>query len=147
MVKEAQKWIEIISKIISDRQDQDKISPAWIATEAMKSQHATRLQHEKPLIYIGCHLYLRQLARGICASTFEDQEGLAQHDLFPALQRRYPVARAAGSEEPQYVKLELMTEADVEYNVSRLRMEANAKQKHADALEAWARDNFKRKVG
>lgn len=137
MVKETEKLTAILSKIIIDRKDFDKISPTWIATEAMRKLHGMALQREKPLIYTGCHMFLRQLARGLCAETFEDKEGLAQHDLFPALQRRYPVARSTSSEEPQYIKLELMTQEDKDYNVDRLRKEGEAKLKHADALDAW----------
>jgi hypothetical protein len=139
MVKESERLIELVATIINRRQDAEKISPSWIAGEAMRELHAIDLQATMPLVYLGCHMHLRQIARSLCARTFEDDQGLAQHDLFPALQRRYPIARPIASEEPQYIKLEAMTEADVKYNVDRLRSEANAKQKHADALEAWWR--------
>jgi hypothetical protein len=42
----------------------------------------------------------------------------------------------------QRVYLAQLTEADVRYNVARLRKEAEAKLKHADALEIWMQNKF-----
>lgn len=40
--------------------------------------------------------------------------------------------------EREYVRLEAMTPEDIAFNIARLRKEADAAVKHADALEAWA---------
>lgn len=39
--------------------------------------------------------------------------------------------------DPVFVKLENMTDADIRWNVERLRNEAKAALKHADALEQY----------
>jgi hypothetical protein len=41
--------------------------------------------------------------------------------------------------EPEYVRLEEMSRADIAFNVKRLRREGRAKLAHADALEAFGR--------
>ena len=66
----------------------------------------------------------------------EDIEPTAQHELFPLLQRRYPSQRARG-DEPEYVRLDDLNDADLKFNVERLRREAQAKLAHATALEAY----------
>lgn len=129
--------LSALLQAIYDRKDADiRVSPAWLATEAMAEIDPDRVSPTR--VYVAAHLELRQLARAICRSRAEPTEDTTeQHEMFPGLQRRYPEARSANSEEPQYVKLEHMTEEDVRYNVRRLRSEASSKLAHADALEAW----------
>lgn len=133
---EAKQLYELVGKIISDRNDQIDISPTWIATECMRKLHGMSLRDDRPLIYIGCHLQLRQIARSICGKKWEnDDDSTEQHEMFPGLQKRYPICRIAG-EEPAYRRLEDMSSEDYDYNINRLRAEANEKQAHADRLEA-----------
>lgn len=131
--------MEIAARIIDLRRGQITISPAWVATEAMYVIDPERLGPD--LEYFGCHLQLRQIARQLLRQRFEpdDQRLSAQHELWPDLQPRYPKANSAKTEEPEYVLLEHMTSEDIDYNVARLRNEANAKLRHADALEAFGR--------
>lgn len=141
MTNEEKKARELILSIFEVRRMADRVSPNWLATEAMQSLDPLRTSH--PLEYAMAHLQFRQLARGICAGTFEPDEpreagGDDQHEMFPVLQRMYPKARSSSKEEPEYVRLELLTDEDIRFNVERLRSEAVAKLKHADALEAWA---------
>jgi hypothetical protein len=113
-MKEAVGLREIVARIVETRRDETKISPAWIATEAMRQLHAMTLQRTMPLIYLGCHLQLRQIAREVCRDLFEpeaDRDDTA-HPLFPGVLWRYPIARQA-DEEPQYALLEMLSEADV----------------------------------
>ncbi len=126
---------EIIRRLYGARSDQERISPSWLATEAMLELDPDRVSPN--LVYGAAHLELRQVARGILRKIPEDKE--EQHDLFPDLQKRYPVARSS-NEEPEYVLLEKMTEEDVSWNVHRLRTEGNTKLRKADALEAWWED-------
>jgi hypothetical protein len=143
MAPEAQALADIISKIIHTRRDQQRISPSWVATEAMLEIDPSRVS--LPLVYLGCHLELRQIARGALRLHFEDpadpsEDEEAQHEMFPDLQWRYPAARQRGADaEPEYVRLEEMTKADIAFNVKRLRREGRAKLAHADALEAFGR--------
>ena len=128
----------ILMDIYERRGDKARISPAWLATEAMAALDGDK--RSPPLIYRAAHLQLRQLARGICRKKFEDDGKEAeQSDLFPNLQKRYPAAHVPDAE-PEYVLLEHLTDKDVRFNVRRLRMEADSKLHHADALEAWWRN-------
>jgi hypothetical protein len=139
MAPEAQKLIDIVTRIVDERREETRISPSWVATEAMLVIDPRRTA--PPLVHLGCHLELRQLARSILREWFEGEQedhDSAQHELFPNLQRRYPVQRTRG-DEPEYVRLEDMSIADLRFNVGRLRREAHAKLAHADALEAFGR--------
>ena len=65
--------------------------------------------------------------------------------MFPeTLQKRYPRQQSDNSVEPEYILLEFMSDSDIDYNVARLRKEAVAKLRHADALEAYRLRKFGR---
>jgi len=140
-----QKLAEIVARIIEARYAQSKISPAWIATEGMQVIDPDRAGPQ--LEYFGCHLHLRQVARQILRKHYEpdDPNDARQHELWPELQSRYPIAGAAKSEDPVYVRLEDMTKADVAYNVARLRSEGQAKLQHADRLETYGKTRHRRR--
>jgi len=145
MAKEAGRLIEIVGRIIDTRRGQPSISPSSVATEAMLVLEAAWMQNptEYPLVYIGCHLELRQIARTILRERFEPEEDADKitHPLFPELQWRYPIARPK-TEEPQYVLLELLRREDWRFNVNRLRADAESRLKHADKLEGWGVSHF-----
>lgn len=127
---------KVLVDLYERRHDEIEISPAWLATEAMRELDP---EGDSPRpVYVAAHLELRQIARSICRQKFErDESGeIEQHEMFPDLQARYPAAHSTDSE-PRYVKLEHLTEADVRFNLKRLRAEASTKMAHADALEAW----------
>lgn len=125
----------LLSGLYADRKAEQRISPAWLATEALQKLDPDRAS--PTLVYQAAHLELRQAARSICREKAGggDFDG-EQHELFPALQKRYPAAYSSDVE-PEYVLLEHMSEADVRANVQRLRRESESKMAHADALEAW----------
>jgi hypothetical protein len=134
---EAAQLTAIIARIIDMRRAQMRVNPSWIATEAMKELDPA---HVSPhLVYLGCHLELRQIARGILGQKFEPEVDAdkATDDLFPDLQWRYPQARSKKGEEPTYILRDHMSKADKDFNVARLRAEGQAKLDHADALESW----------
>jgi hypothetical protein len=86
------------------------------------------------LVRWGCVLELRQLARPMLRREFEQQDiDQAQGELFEGLQDRYP---GVGDHKGMYVPRQMMTLPDYDANIARLRHEAEAKQKHADALAA-----------
>lgn len=115
------------------------IAPSWIATDVMRAINFPMILHE--LGYLGCHAQLKQIARSFCRKHFDPVES-EQPDIFPeTLQERYPLARSAGAE-PEYGLLSMLSEADYDYNIARLRREIAAKQKHADALEVHKRLKF-----
>lgn len=139
MTHEQTRARELVLQVYEARRSHVRVSPSWLATECMQTLDPERTSH--PIEYTMAHLQFRQLARNICSGRWEREDSVAgdidQHELFPDLQTRYPVAGRSADQEPEYVLLEHMTEADVTFNVSRLRSEARAKLKHADALEAW----------
>ncbi len=143
MASETQPLTAVVAKIIETRRNEKRINPSWIATEALLEIDPDKVS--VPLVYLGCHLELRQIARGLLRQHFENpsspaDDEVAQHDLFPDLQRRYPSARSKEAAEPEYVLLDEMTDSDIWFNVGRLRKEGTAKLRHADALEAFGRD-------
>lgn len=137
-MNDAHRLRELLESIYERRVDEVRVSPAWLATEALLHLDPTKTAPE--LVYRAAHLQLRQLGRSLCRQRFEeDGEWSEQHDLFPNLQKRYPAAHSPDAE-PEYVLLEHLTGDDIAFNVQRLRREANAKLFHADALEAWGQN-------
>lgn len=133
---EEQRLHSLLMMVYERRQDELRVSPAWLATEAMRELDPER---ESPdLVYLAAHLELRQLARAILRRVADPtEEPTDQHEMFPMLQKRYPSARSSNAEEPEYIKLESMTEEDVAYNLRRMRASASRLLAHCDALEAW----------
>jgi hypothetical protein len=129
----------IVVRVIDTRSNTPRIGAIWVANEAMrKLDPAKAIERRQPLIWLGCHLQLRQIARQVLAGKYKDSEEERNRDsLFPDLQWRYPTARSEGLEEPEYILRGLMGEEDVEYNIARLRAEGDAKVRHAAALRAW----------
>jgi hypothetical protein len=136
---------ETIARIIDQRRDEVSISPSWVATEALAAMGAGWMlggDDGLPTVYRLAHLQCRQMARQLLRQAFEPSEDAdkATHPLFPDLQWRYPEKRSAAREEPVYIKLELMSREDWQFNMQRLRADAASRLKHADALEAWGMD-------
>jgi hypothetical protein len=129
----------VVQEIIDAHRCEQRISPAWIATEAMARLGAAGLQQGNPLVYHAAHLQLRQIARKSCRKQFEDDDGdaldPAQQEMFPGLQSRYPAAHSGC--EPSYVLRDAMSAKDVDFNVKRLRREGETKLGRARALEVW----------
>lgn len=135
-----QRLTEIIARIIDSHGNVVSISPHWIAIEAMRLLDPE--QNAPMLVYGGCNLHIRQIARSLLRKKYEPEDSDSeQHALFPELQKRYPIARTARNMEPEYVLLERLNASDIDFNVARLRSEARAKLKHADALEAYGNDH------
>lgn len=134
MINDEQKLRDILVRMYERRSGEIRISPAWIATEAMSELDPDKTA--PTLVYRAAHLQLRQMARSICRKKFEDDGEAEQHEIWPDLQTRYPAAHSTDAE-PEYVLLEHLSEADKTYNVNRLRREGRAKLDRADALEAW----------
>ena len=132
----------IVREIMDARKTQVRLSPAWIATEAMVKLGAEDLQKANPRVYLAAHLHLRQISRQACRKQFDDadEEALdpAQQELFPGLQSRYPAAHTE-EDEPIYVLRDSLGADDVAFNVQRLRREGRSKLERANALEAWWR--------
>ena len=149
MSAESRSLTAVVAKIIESKRDEARINPDSIATAALLELDPKKIS--VPAVLAGCHLALRQIARGQLRKRFleepdDDEDAVepeqSQHDdaapeseqpdLFPQLQRRYPSSRAG-----EYVKREEMTSADINFNVARLRKEGASKSAHADALERF----------
>jgi len=132
---------ELIYRIIELNYTQPRISPSWVATEAMAELDPIKqVERGTPLVWLGCHLQLRHIARQKLAKKYvAGGDDSTKDSLFPNLQWRYPTAHSADEDDPEYILRDLMSNEDVAYNVSRLRAEATAKQAHADALEQWGK--------
>ena len=128
---------DVISAIIERSTNQDEIMPSWVANAAYLELDPDELS---PLrVKVAALLTFKQIARQLLRGKFEpqDDKDALQHELWPDLQQRYPSAHQTSDAEPTYVKLELLTDADIQWNVKRLRLEAATKIKHANALEQW----------
>lgn len=129
-----------VQTVIDDYQDAGEVSPSWLATQVMDKIEFPRSLHA--LGYVGCHLEIRQIARQKLRRAHDPNARVeasveGEDDLFPeTLQERYP-RQPRPPEEPIYAKRDLLTRADVQYNVERMRRGGRALLKHADALEAW----------
>ncbi len=113
------------------------ISPADLAAEVFKEIDPESVS--PMLVHIAAILELRQLSRAICRQHQTESEFAAeQESLFEfKLQSRYPVSRVIdGISESVYVLRSHLTIEERTQNIQRLRREADAKQGHADALQA-----------
>jgi hypothetical protein len=151
MSAESRSLTAIVAKIIESKRDEPRINPDAVASAALLELDPKKIS--VPAVLAGCHLALRQIARGQLRKRFleepDDDEDASeseqsehdgeaaepeQPDLFPAgLQRRYPSSKQTG----EYVLLPEMSSADIGFNVGRLRKEGASKAKHADALERF----------
>lgn len=128
---------DVVSGVIDSSADQEQIMPTWVANAAYKELDPEEVSPVR--VKLAALQALKQLARQLLRGKFEPQNDrdAAQHELWPDLQQRYPAAHQTSDDEPTYIKLELLTVTDIEWNVSRLRSEAGTKIKHANALEQW----------
>ena len=87
--------------------------------------------------------HFKSLARRMLARQYEhdsDENEAYQGDMFSGeLQDRYPVPRAKG-EDPIYKHRSTLTRDELDWNISQLRKSADARLRHADALQAYRDD-------
>src|SRR5258706_16011958 len=128
MSAESRSLTAIVAKIIEAGRDQARLNPDLIASTALLELDPKKVS--LPTVLAGCHLALRQIARGLLRRRFlepdEDEDATEpeqsehgdeaaepeQPDLFGGLQRRYPSSRQG-----EYVLLEQMSDADIAFNV------------------------------
>jgi len=104
---------------------------------------------EDPQIQYVSIEHLKHMARRFLASQndpdSDDNPAHMGQTEFPGirfsgkLQDRYPLPRSAGTE-PVYKRRSALTAEERAWNVAQLRKSADARQEHADALEAEGRD-------
>lgn len=126
---------DAVATVIAASKGMARVEAGWVAHGAMQLVDPDRVS--LPSVYWGCNEYAKQVAMLQLRGKFVTNIAITdQHEMFPELQVRYPAKPKKGVE-PYYIKLELMTEDDVNYNISRLRKEAQTKLAHADALADW----------
>lgn len=116
-------------KIIEAQWEEGRpISPSSVATEML-----TRFRDSDPTVTYHCFLDFKQIARGFLRRVFrEKEEKMEQQALFGGLlQARYPAKR---NDDEVYARPDDLSDAEVLYNVKRLKNEARAKDDHAVAL-------------
>lgn len=113
------------------------LSPTTVALAVQR--HFSNAPMEPHLQYLSLE-HLKHMARRALAGRYEpdgEQNEAHQGDMFSGhLQDRYPIPRQKGTE-PVYKHRESMTVAELDWNVALLRKSANARLRHADALQAW----------
>lgn len=126
--------------IIDELKDARDIGPSTVAMRTL--DHYARDGIEVHVEYASRE-HLKQMARGVLAHEHDPLQRIADSvddqtiDAFAELlQDRYPIQVSKGSE-PQYRKRASLSDADVRWNVKRLRKGANGLLQHADALLAW----------
>lgn len=116
-----------------DQDGEMVVNPAVVAAHVYAELDAAAIS--PTLVQYTSVLELRQLARSVCRKKYEDDDSAAvQVEMFDgALQPKYPAERNG---ERVYVPRAQMTVDEYNFNITRLRTEAMAKAKHADALQA-----------
>ncbi len=133
-MKEGAELYNVIADIYEGQKYIPLVSPISLANKGMEKIGFSRSLHI--LGWIGCHLQLRQIARGFCRQKFDPLAG-KEDDLFPeTLQERYPQRHAPG-EDPTYVLLEYLPDGDLLWNVARMSRDIDARIAHRDALGAY----------
>jgi hypothetical protein len=127
--------VEIVAKAIKKRRRKSRLAPIEIANEVMQEIDPTG--HSVDLVYEGCHLHCRAIARNLLARfdvSRAEKVALEQGELFDdTLQWRYPAARDPG-EEPEYVLIDQLSDDDYKINIERLLQFSEATGKHAYQL-------------
>lgn len=97
---------------------------------------------ERPEIHIewASIEHFKALARKLLARQYEhdsDENEAYEDDMFSGeLQDRYPVPRKKG-EDPIYKQRFMLSVDEIDWNISQLRKSADARLRHADALQAF----------
>jgi hypothetical protein len=138
MLFEAKRLRVIVQRVYESRKNEISVSASSLAAEAMAELDPNYTVHED--IRFAADLQFRQVARSILRGLTknEDEDGdQIRFDLHDALQTRYPTAHTVDNPDPTYILLEYMSDEDILFNIRRLDNEADAKTRHARALDAY----------
>lgn len=123
-----------VCAVIDKFADRPDISPTAVATEVLIGLDPDQIS--LPDVYGGCHLHVRQVARGQLRKP--PPKALPLFPDFPTLQPRYPAAHSEFAEEPIYRRSDQLSREDVDYNIRRMRAEIGTKNAHLNLFIAWA---------
>ena len=109
-------------------------------TLALRTVAAFNGESADPHVRYGCTEHFKQMARRLLANRYDPdgaENDAHQGDMFSGhLQQRYPIPRSA-NEEPEYRLRELLTPDELDWNIGQLRKSADARLRHADALQSY----------
>ena len=109
-------------------------------TLALRAVAAFDGEAANPHVRYGCIEHFEQMARRLLANRYEpdgDENDVHQGDMFSGhLQERYPIPRRA-NDEPEYRLREALSIDDLDRNIGQLRKSADARLRHADALQGY----------
>lgn len=127
-----------IAALIDGQGGVDIITPASIAN-VLHARYRGRRKLAPQIEYTSLE-HLKQLARRSLSGRYDtesDETEAYQGELFSGhLQRRYPIPRKRG-DEPTYKLLEALSDGELRWNVHSLDSSADARTRHARALEAY----------
>jgi hypothetical protein len=132
--------LDVVNGVMLDSSNQDQIVPTWIANEAYRVLDPDFIAPSR--VRLGCIEHLKQIARQICRKTLEPQnvdEVESQGALWD-LQKHYPQAHSQHSDEPVYIKRELMTWEDIIFNHNRMDNAGDSLKAHAKRLLQYGID-------
>lgn len=126
---------DVIGRIIIENDHVDTLSPTYIALQTLEHYGVPSEVHIKHLSFEQA----KQMARMKLRKKFgaDGEENPAhQDDMFSGLlQERYPIPVPKGAD-PQYKWLRLLTESELDWNITHLFKSADARIQHAHALQA-----------
>lgn len=140
------KTTRLIQQEILSRQDDPSMKVADIVDSVMlgldpeKKLLNPELDPEKKLLNLEIYSLSIKQVNNMVRSELNKMHGRpkdAQGNLLPSLQKYYP-----GSDKQSYIRLEQMSEADLIYNIHRLREEGKTKIAHSKDLEEYWRRKF-----
>jgi len=113
------------------------LSPTSVA---LAVQRGFTSQSMEPHVQYTSLEHIKHMARKALSGRFEesgDANDAHQGDMFSGqLQDRYPTPRERGCD-PVYKLRDHLSTSEAQWNVDTLRKAANARMRHADALDAW----------
>lgn len=118
------------------------LSPTLLATRTFDrfSQESTEVHIQWASVE-----HFKALARRMLARQYEhesDENEAYQGDMFSGeLQDRYPIPRSPG-EDPVYKPRAALSAAELDWNIAQLRKSADARLRHADALQVFRDDRY-----
>lgn len=129
--------IEQMIRSIIDKFEGD-IGPSTIAMQALESFGGASAE---PHVRYAAIEHFKQISRGVAARQWDpvdgDESESYQDDMFSGhLQDRYPIPHKTG-EDPTYRRRELLTSAELDWNITHLEKSADARLRHADALRLY----------
>jgi hypothetical protein len=126
-----------ISRQIEELGSAIALSPTSVALAVQRSFSDEAME---PHVQYTSLEHIKHMARKALSGRFEesgDENDAHQGDMFSGqLQDRYPVPRERGAD-PIYKLREHLSTSEAQWNVETLRKAANARLRHADALDAW----------